>query len=70
MLTSWRDFTYSCFEPGASVSVDKPSLGFWIQAASDYSFGVNGFALALPQSLAGLLSIPVLYSVARRQFGI
>jgi 4-amino-4-deoxy-L-arabinose transferase-like glycosyltransferase len=30
---------------------------------------VNGFALALPNALAGLLSIPLLYSLVKRQFG-
>ncbi len=69
MLTSWHNFFFAAFEPGGSVTVDKPPLGFWFQAASAYLFGVNGFALALPQALAGTLSIPLLYGLVRRQFG-
>ena len=69
MLTSWRNFFFASFEPGGSVTVDKPPLGFWIQAVSAYFLGVNGFALALPQALAGVLSIPLLYSMVKRQFG-
>jgi 4-amino-4-deoxy-L-arabinose transferase-like glycosyltransferase len=69
MLTSWHDFFFASFEPGGSVTVDKPPLGFWIQAVSAYFLGVNGFALALPQALAGVLSIPLLYTVVKRQFG-
>ena len=69
MLTSWRNFFFVSFEPGGSVTVDKPPLGFWIQAVSAYFLGVNGVALALPQALAGVLSIPLLYSMVKRQFG-
>ena len=70
MLTSWHNFFFASFEPGGSVTVDKPPLGFWIQAVSAYFLGVNGFALALPQALAGVLSIPLLYSMVKRQFGV
>jgi 4-amino-4-deoxy-L-arabinose transferase-like glycosyltransferase len=69
MLTSWYNFFFASFEPGGSVTVDKPPLGFWIQAVSAYFLGVNGFALALPQALAGVLSIPLLYTMVKRQFG-
>ncbi len=69
MLLSWKNFFFAAFEPGGSVSVDKPPLGFWVQAVSAYMFGVNGFALALPQALAGTLSIPLLYSLVKRPFG-
>jgi len=70
MLSSWSNFFYVAFEPGGSVTVDKPPLGFWVQAASAYVFGVNGFALALPQALAGTLSIAVLYHLVRKYFGV
>ena len=70
MLTSWHNFFYAAFEPGGSVTVDKPPLGFWVQAVSAYFFGVNGFALALPQALAGLGSIAVLYHLVRKYFGV
>ena len=53
MLTSWHNLFFAAYEPGGSVTVDKPPLGFWLQAASAYVFGVNGTALALPQALAG-----------------
>ncbi len=70
MLTSWHNFFFASFEPGGSVMVDKPPLGFWVQAASATVLGVNGFALALPQALAGVLSIPLLYALVKRQFGV
>jgi len=69
MLTSWKNFFFASFEPGGSVTVDKPPLGLWIQAISAYFLGVNGFALALPQAMAGVLSVPLLYFLVKRQFG-
>lgn len=69
MLTSWHNFFFASFEPGGSVTVDKPPLGFWVQAVFAYFLGVNGFALALPNALAGVLSVGVLYLLVWRQFG-
>jgi 4-amino-4-deoxy-L-arabinose transferase-like glycosyltransferase len=69
MLTSWHNFFFAAFEPGGSVSVDKPPLGFWVQALSAYFLGVNGLALALPNAIAGVLSIFVTYKLVRRPFG-
>lgn len=70
MLTSWHNFFFVAFEPGGSVSVDKPSLGFWLEAVLAYFLGVNGFSLAFPNALAGTLSIPLLYSLVKKQFGL
>jgi 4-amino-4-deoxy-L-arabinose transferase-like glycosyltransferase len=69
MLLSWENFFFVAFEPGGSISLDKPPLGFWVEAVSAYFLGVNGFALALPNAIAGLLSIVLLYKLVRRPFG-
>lgn len=52
MLTSWHNFFFASYDAGF-VSVDKPPLGFWIQATSAYLFGFHGWSLLLPQELAG-----------------
>ncbi len=69
MLASWHNFFFAAFEPGGSISVDKPPLGFWVQAVSAYILGMNGFALALPNALAGVFSIFMVYTLVRRPFG-
>jgi 4-amino-4-deoxy-L-arabinose transferase-like glycosyltransferase len=69
MLTSWHNFFYVSFDPGGFVSVDKPPLGLWTQALSAMIFGFNGWALMLPQALAGVLSVALLYHLVRRVFG-
>jgi len=68
MLTSWENFFFVAFEPGGSVTVDKPPVGFWVQAISAYFLGVNGCALALPNALAGIGSILLVYGLVKKQF--
>jgi 4-amino-4-deoxy-L-arabinose transferase-like glycosyltransferase len=68
MLVSWHNFFFVSFDAGF-VSVDKPLLGFWIQAASAYVFGFHGWSLLLPQALAGVLCVALLYHLVDRSFG-
>ena len=67
MLTSPSNFFFGAFEPGGSVTVDKPPLGFWVQSLSAALLGVNGFSLALPNALAGLGSIALVYYLVKEQ---
>ena len=69
MLTSWHNFFFASYDPGGFVTVDKPPLGFWIQAASAKLFGFQGWSLLLPQALAAVLSVALLYYLVRRTFG-
>jgi 4-amino-4-deoxy-L-arabinose transferase-like glycosyltransferase len=68
MLTSWHNFFFVSFDAGF-VTVDKPPLGLWVQAASAYLFGFNGLSLLVPQALAGILSVALLYLLVNRAFG-
>ena len=70
MLTGWHNFFYAAFDPAGYVSVDKPPLGFWVQALSVQIFGFHGWALVLPQALAGALAALVMYLLVRRVFGV
>jgi 4-amino-4-deoxy-L-arabinose transferase-like glycosyltransferase len=69
MLQSWHNFFFIAAEPGGSVTVDKPPLGLWIEAVFGFLFGVSGVTLALPNILAGVLEIPVLYFMVKRYMG-
>lgn len=68
MLTSWSNFFFVSFDAGF-VSVDKPPLGLWIQAASAWLFSFSALTLVLPQAIAGVLSVALLYHLMRRSFG-
>src|SRR6266568_2156889 len=70
MLDSWRNFFFVAFDPGGFVSIDKPPLGFWLQAASAKVFGFTPLSVFLPQALAGVLSVLLLYHLVRRHFGV
>src|SRR5713226_1362693 len=70
MLDSWHNFFFVSFDPGGFVSIDKPPLGFWLQAASAKILGFTPFSLFLPQALAGVLSVLLLYYLVRRHFGV
>jgi 4-amino-4-deoxy-L-arabinose transferase-like glycosyltransferase len=69
MLQSWHNFFFVSLDAGGFVSVDKPPLALWIQTASAKLFGFSGVSLILPEAIAGLLSVAVLYYLVRRVFG-
>jgi 4-amino-4-deoxy-L-arabinose transferase-like glycosyltransferase len=69
MLTSAHNFFYLSVDPAGFVSLDKPPLAFWIQAASAKVFGFHGLSLLLPEALAGIASVYVLYRLVRRTHG-
>lgn len=69
MLASWQNFFFVSSDLGGFVSVDKPPLGLWIQVMSAKLLGFNGVALLLPQALAGIASVALLFLIVRRAFG-
>ncbi len=69
MLTSWHAFFFVSFDPAGFISVDKPPLALWLQAASAKLLGYDGFSLLLLQALAGVFSVALLYHLVRRAFG-
>ena len=70
MTLSWHNFFFGAFDPGATLSVDKPPLDLWLQVISVKVLGWNQFALKLPEALAGTLAVPLLYDVVRRCVGV
>jgi hypothetical protein len=70
MTQSWHNFFYASAEPGGSVSVDKPPLGLQIETLFALVFGVSGFSTVLPNILAGVFSVPLLYQLVKKHFGI
>src|SRR5215467_3594929 len=70
MLDNWHNFFFVSYDPGGFVTIDKPPLGFWLQVASAKLLGFTPFSVFLPQALAGVLSVLVLYYLVRRHFGV
>ncbi len=69
MLRNWHNWFFASFDPAGFVAVDKPPLGFWIQTLSVRLFGFNGIALMLPQAVAGVVSVWLLYALVKLHFG-
>jgi 4-amino-4-deoxy-L-arabinose transferase-like glycosyltransferase len=70
MSLSWHNFLLGAYEPGGSVSIDKPPLDLWLQVASVKLLGWSSTSLKLPQALAGTAAAPLLYAALRRPFGV
>src|SRR5438067_13259324 len=69
MMDNWHNFFFASYDPGGFVTIDKPPVGFWLQTASAKLFGFHGWSLLLPEALAGVGSVAVLFFVVRRVFG-
>jgi 4-amino-4-deoxy-L-arabinose transferase-like glycosyltransferase len=66
---SWHNFFFGAYEPGGSVSIDKPPVDLWLQVASVKLLGWGSASLKLPEALAGTAAVPLLYAAIRRPFG-
>ena len=69
MVLNFKNFFFVSFDPAGFVSIDKPPLGFWIQAISAKIFGFSGWSILLPQALAGIISVALIYYIVKRSFG-
>ncbi|AUN40372.1 glycosyltransferase family 39 protein [Tsukamurella tyrosinosolvens] len=52
-----------------SITVDKPPASLWVMEVSTRLFGVNTWAMLVPQALLGVASVALLYATVRRRFG-
>jgi 4-amino-4-deoxy-L-arabinose transferase-like glycosyltransferase len=68
MGLSWHNFFFGAFEPGGSVSIDKPPVDLWLQVASVKLIGFSNTSLKLPEALAGTLAVPLLFLAVRRMW--
>src|SRR5437588_748316 len=66
MSLSWHNFFFGAFEPGGSVSIDKPPIDLWFQVVSVKLFGFSSTTLKLPEVLAGIASVPLIFAVVRK----
>lgn len=69
MTSSLKNFFFVSFDPASFVSIDKPPLGLWIQAIFAKIFGFSGWSIILPQAIAGVVSVGLIYVIVKRSFG-
>ena len=58
-------FFYNAFDPAGFISLDKPPIAFWIQTIFAAVLGYSGWSIHLPQALAGVASVALLYRLVR-----
>jgi 4-amino-4-deoxy-L-arabinose transferase-like glycosyltransferase len=69
MTQNLHAFFFNSLDSVGFVTIDKPPLGFWIQAASSKVLGFSGFSILLPEALASVASVALLYHLIKRAFG-
>ncbi|WP_309088466.1 glycosyltransferase family 39 protein [Domibacillus sp.] len=70
MTTNWKSFFYASLDSGNFITVDKPPVALWVQAISAKIFGVSDWSVLLPEAIAGVLSVFVLYTIVKPVFGM
>lgn len=69
MLTSWKNFFFVSLDPGGWVTVDKPPVSLWVQAAFAKVLGFHGWSIILPECMAAVATVAVTGHVVKRYFG-
>jgi 4-amino-4-deoxy-L-arabinose transferase-like glycosyltransferase len=69
MMQSFHNFFFASFDPGGFVTVDKPPVTFWVQTIFAKVFGLHGWSVILPQALANIGSVLLVYSLVKPSFG-
>lgn len=64
---SWRAMLFGGLDPSGGITVDKPPAALWLMDVSVRLFGLSPLAILLPQALAGVASVALLYATVRRQ---
>jgi 4-amino-4-deoxy-L-arabinose transferase-like glycosyltransferase len=68
MSQSWHNFFFGVYDPGGSLSIDKPPVDLWLQVIATRLLGFTTTTLKLPEALAGIAAVPLLYVVVRRMW--
>ncbi|GAB23067.1 putative glycosyltransferase [Gordonia polyisoprenivorans NBRC 16320 = JCM 10675] len=66
---SWKAWFFGSSDMANSITVDKPPASLWIPAISVRIFGLNSWAILVPNALMGVASVALLYWITRRYLG-
>lgn len=66
---SWKAFFFGSSDAANSITVDKPPMSLWLMSLSVRIFGLNSWAMLVPQALLGVGSVALLWGTVRRYFG-
>jgi 4-amino-4-deoxy-L-arabinose transferase-like glycosyltransferase len=66
---SWKAFYFGSLDPTSFITVDKPPAALWVMDLSGRIFGFSSWSMLLPEALAGVATVMVLYHLVRRWYG-
>ncbi len=66
---SWKAWFFGSLDPGSFITVDKLPASLWLQGLFGRMFGFSSWSMLLPQALAGVGSVLILYHLVRRWQG-
>jgi 4-amino-4-deoxy-L-arabinose transferase-like glycosyltransferase len=65
---SWKAFFFGSLDSANAITVDKPPAALWPMALSVKIFGLNSWAILVPEVLMGVGSVAAVYASVRRRF--
>nr|WP_314142909.1 glycosyltransferase family 39 protein [uncultured Rhodococcus sp.] len=66
---SWKASFFGSSDAANSITVDKPPMSLWLMSLSVRIFGLNTWAMLVPQALLGVASVALLRATVKRRFG-
>lgn len=63
---NWKAWFFGSLDPNNFITVDKPPASLWVTGLSVRLFGMNSWAVLVPQALMGVGAVAVLYFTVRR----
>jgi 4-amino-4-deoxy-L-arabinose transferase-like glycosyltransferase len=62
----WTAWFFGSLDPNNFITVDKPPAALWVTGLSVRLFGMNSWAVLVPQALMGVGAVALLYFTVRR----
>lgn len=66
---SWSAWFFGSIDPANFITVDKPPLATMLMGLSVRLLGLSSASILLPQALAGVATVMLVFAVVRRSFG-
>ncbi|MFF9751866.1 ArnT family glycosyltransferase [Streptomyces sp. NPDC014344] len=66
---SWKAFFFGSLDAANAITVDKPPAALWPMALSVRLFGLNSWAILVPEVLMGVGTVAVVHAAVRRRSG-
>jgi 4-amino-4-deoxy-L-arabinose transferase-like glycosyltransferase len=66
---SWKALFFGSLDGANFITLDKPPAAIWLMGLSARIFGFSSFSMLLPNALAGILTVWLVFASVKRIFG-